>query len=621
MKSLQEEIIQIESQIVDSITIEQCKLLLKKSAFEQHISPSSSIETAKKAIAQSIQLEDSILKIAAQIQLGKAFYSNLQFANAIPCHQKALELAILPNEKMFYYLALQNIEACQSFIDRDAADVGIYFECRDYFQKNNQFEYELENINYLASYYLDHNFAQAINYSVEGIQLAKSHDYPIYWAEFSGKLFYASQKAGDIDNALKYFEDYYSTFKKLGAYNRILGSGRIAAKLYLKKGDSEAAKNILEEEIQVTEKIGSGFALGIASDIYKQEGVLDKAIEYAERAVSKATASKIMHEMHFTLHGLANAYFSSEKYELAIKTFDKLFTFQADKINNNNKIKALTIQHQAYHKVGQLEKAYDTLLDLNRLEKLQMDEQRVKEIVALNAKYESEKKELELKELKIKQQQTEIEVSESELKALKAQMNPHFIFNALNSIQELFFLGDKRLANEHLGKFSDLTRKILSTSSKKNISLEEETEMLDKYLSLESMRFVDHFEFHIQFHFDETLIDEVMLPPMLIQPYVENAIKHGLMHITSSRMLKIDFYLDEKESILSCEIEDNGIGRKKSSEINAAKYKGHESFSTSANAKRLALLNHSAQHKIGVEYVDLEPGTRVIIFIPVRLQN
>ena len=621
MKSLQEEITIIDNQLSNAAAIEACKLNIQKSKLQQHIAPTDSIKTATIALEQCQILNNQELEMLALITLGKSYYNQMQFATAITYHQQALELATENKNDTIYYLALQNIEACQSNLNKELVDIKTFQDCQDFFISFANEEYLLENINYLAALHLDKDFATASNYCIRGINLAKEKDFPIYWAEFSGKLFYASQKAGDIENALKYFDDYYSTFEKLGAYNRIIGSGRIAAKLYQQIGNETAAKEILQKEIHVTDKIGSGFALAIASDIYKQQGEFDKAVDYAKRAVEAAKKSTIVHEMHFTLHGLASAYFSAENYIESINTFDQLFAFQAEKINNNNKIKALAILHQAYQKVQQFDKAYETVLQLIRLEKLQMDEERMKEIATLNAKYESEKKALELKELKIKQQQTEIEVSESELKALKAQMNPHFIFNALNSIQELFFLGDKRLANEHLGKFSDLTRKILATSSKKNISLEEEMDMLEKYLSLESMRFVDNFEYQMQCHFEENLIDEVMLPPMLLQPYIENAIKHGLMHITENRKLQIDFYLNEADAILICEIKDNGIGRQKSATINASKYKGHESFSTSANAKRLALLNQNKLQKIGVEFQDLEPGTKVIITVPIVFQD
>ena len=116
----------------------------------------------------------------------------------------------------------------------------------------------------------------------------------------------------------------------------------------------------------------------------------------------------------------------------------------------------------------------------------------------------------------------------SQLSALKVQMNPHFIFNALNSIQEYILTNEKKLANSFLGKFSDLMRLYLDMSNKKSVSLAEEIKAMQLYLELEAMRFEDSFEFNL--HVDENLhTDDIQIPPMIIQPYVENAIKHGLL--------------------------------------------------------------------------------------------
>ena len=241
-----------------------------------------------------------------------------------------------------------------------------------------------------------------------------------------------------------------------------------------------------------------------------------------------------------------------------------------------------------------------------------IDEKQSKEVAELKSKYETEKRETELREIKLQQ-------TESELKAIKSQMNPHFIFNALNSIQEMFFIGDKRLANEHLGKFSQLTREILKASGKQFISLSEEIEMLTKYLELEGLRFEKDFSFSISMN-DEDAADDIMLPPMLVQPYIENSIRHGLLHKKGEKKIEINFNFNEEKKALECIVQDNGIGRSESAEINKSRTQLHESFSTSANAKRLELLNQNREEKIGVMYQDLEQGTKVSIKIPVNYE-
>jgi two-component system LytT family sensor kinase len=140
--------------------------------------------------------------------------------------------------------------------------------------------------------------------------------------------------------------------------------------------------------------------------------------------------------------------------------------------------------------------------------------------------------------------------------------------------------------------------------------------MLKKYLELEGLRFEMDYSFSVTVNVED-IAEDVMLPPMLIQPYVENAIRHGLLHKKGAKIIAVHFEFEEERKQLACTITDNGIGRKASAEINAGRKQLHESFSTSANAKRLELLNQNRQDKIGVQYEDLNEGTRVSILIPV----
>jgi hypothetical protein len=210
-------------------------------------------------------------------------------------------------------------------------------------------------------------------------------------------------------------------------------------------------------------------------------------------------------------------------------------------------------------------------------------------------------------------------LNKSVLKSIKAQMNPHFFYNELNTIQAYIFTNDKTKANSYLAKFSKLTRVILEQSEKETITLGDEIESLTLYLELEKMRFKEGFEYNIE-HKTDTHKDSIEFPPMLIQPYVENAIKHGLLHKESDRTLFILF--EEIKNHLVITIDDNGIGRKRSEELNKIKNDKYQSFSTQANEKRLEILNRT-NDKIAVKIIDKldanqqSLGTKVILTIPI----
>lgn len=217
-------------------------------------------------------------------------------------------------------------------------------------------------------------------------------------------------------------------------------------------------------------------------------------------------------------------------------------------------------------------------------------------------------------------QKTELEkaLRNSTLSGIKAQMNPHFIFNALNTIQSYIYLNDKKTAGDYLVSFSELMRSILEMSTKDYIQLSEELKALNLYLRLEKMRFEEDFNYFV--NVNEEVEDSYKIPSMLIQPYVENAIKHGLLHKKGPKKLEIHFY--KKNSSLVVEVIDNGIGLEASLKLNAARSKMHTPFATKANQLRLELLNANSKGMIGVETVTLRNeseqviGTKVIIKIP-----
>jgi len=227
----------------------------------------------------------------------------------------------------------------------------------------------------------------------------------------------------------------------------------------------------------------------------------------------------------------------------------------------------------------------------------------------------------EQNKLLLEKQAVEKQLIESRQTALRSQMNPHFLFNALNSIQEMIMVNEKRMAGKYLGMFADLMRIYLNQSQEKTIKLSEEIEALDLYLDLEKVRFEDTLT--INMDVDATLnIDFILIPPMIIQPYIENALKHGLLHKTNDRRLLINFKNDERGENLVCTIEDNGVGREESARINKNRNPNHKSFSTSATQKRLELLNHGKESPILVKFIDLKNdkgigiGTQVILTIP-----
>lgn len=210
------------------------------------------------------------------------------------------------------------------------------------------------------------------------------------------------------------------------------------------------------------------------------------------------------------------------------------------------------------------------------------------------------------------------QITNSQLTALKAQMNPHFMYNTLNSIQDLVLQKDIKNTNYYLSKYSTLMRKILDTSGSNEIDLTEETDMLHLYLELEQLRFGSDFSFSISC---SSTVDKnkATLPSMLIQPFVENSIKHGLLHKKGAKKVSVSF--EKNGEYIQCTITDNGIGRKRAQEINERHRRRHQSFGIKATEKRLDLINAGRNKKIQLTITDLyhdgaPSGTTVVLLFP-----
>jgi ligand-binding sensor domain-containing protein len=207
-----------------------------------------------------------------------------------------------------------------------------------------------------------------------------------------------------------------------------------------------------------------------------------------------------------------------------------------------------------------------------------------------------------------------------ELNALRAQMNPHFVFNSINSVQYFITNNDPDSSQKYLSKFARLIRYVVDNSKLTSIPIKNEIEALTLYLELEAIRFGNRFEFEIKVssEIDTTF---TQIPSMLIQPYVENSIWHGIMHKKGNGRIEIS--MEMKNGILCCIIRDNGIGRKKSMELKREKEGVHRSVGMSNTKERLEIINQVNNSSMSVDVSDIMDengnicGTNVEIHIPI----
>jgi len=234
----------------------------------------------------------------------------------------------------------------------------------------------------------------------------------------------------------------------------------------------------------------------------------------------------------------------------------------------------------------------------------------------VRARAEEEKRRVEKNLMDTKQKMADVE-----MQALRAQMNPHFIFNCLNSINRYIVKSDQATASLYLTRFAKLIRLILDNSNSKNVILANELEALKLYIEMEALRFDKKFTYRITVE-ENVGAECVEVPPLIIQPYVENAIWHGLLHKESGGELIISVSMIG-EGMLQCVIEDNGVGREKARELRSKSATSRKSLGMKLTEDRLSLLNKHAELNASIDIIDLKNdhdlslGTKVILKIPV----
>ena len=236
--------------------------------------------------------------------------------------------------------------------------------------------------------------------------------------------------------------------------------------------------------------------------------------------------------------------------------------------------------------------------------------QRLKNQQVLAAKNE------EIKEVNFNRQLTDLE-----MKALQAQINPHFIFNCMNSINQMIKNGNNQNASKYLTKFSKLIRSILENAEDAEVSLKDELAALKAYIQLEALRFKENIDYEVQIQ-DDLDLENTYLPSMVLQPFVENAILHGLRHKKDVANGKISIVINHEQDQLVCFIEDNGVGREKAFELQNKSILKRKSLGLKITEDRLRLLSKELQKQL-VRITDLRDpsgnalGTRVEVNIPI----
>ena len=422
-------------------------------------------------------------------------------------------------------------------------------------------------LNYAALYERKGNYDTALAYATKGLPLERGSRELMNGYELTSRIYHGLGK----DDSAYYYLKKYTSIKDSVSNNQLLWRLNNNLNRYQQAAEDQkkaTAIVLLKKDIQLKEQL------------IKEQALLKEQKEITIQLLDKDNKLKQQQ--------LNQEIILKEQKEAKIALLDK-----------DNRIKQQALKQQSLVKnfllaglLGFLMTGffiYRNLTLKRRNEKL--GRERIENELKLQ-QLGSDKKHTEMQ-----QQATELE-----MQALRAQMNPHFIFNCLSSINKYIIKNETEAASDYLTRFSRLIRMVLINSQKAMITLEDELDMLRLYLDMERLRFNNVFDYNITF--TNTLEPAaVFIPPLMLQPFCENAIWHGLMHKTGQG--KLDIALSIQDEILYCSITDNGVGRLKSAELKSKSAERQKSLGLKITNNRLALLNKRSREDSHYEMNDI----------------
>ena len=384
--------------------------------------------------------------------------------------------------------------------------------------------------------------------------------------------------------------------------------------------DADLDEVIVEDEDKALTKSKAKLDLGNA---YIKQNKLDKAIPLLEESAAEAESSNDIETQKDAIQKLSEVYVSLGNDDKALSNYKKYVSL-VDKLykQKENEIKEVVNLNkdlsEKQNRITSLEKdreLSESKLQLYQSEnRLTIENERRQRIIIYALLAGLLLLLFSLFWMFKSNRQRRLANNLLALKSLRSQMNPHFIFNALNSVNSFIAQNDERTANRYLTDFSTLMRSVLVNSEEDFISLTKELELLNLYLKLEHSRFKDKFDYELNVD-DRIEQDLFQIPPMLLQPYIENAVWHGLRYKKEKGFLKVALFKKDDETII-IEITDNGIGRTKSAELKTEHQKKQQSKGLNNIKQRIKILNEMYKDKVDVLIEDLyddKTGTKVIL--------
>jgi tetratricopeptide (TPR) repeat protein len=463
------------------------------------------------------------------------------------------------------------------------------------------------------------NYSKALEYYSESYQLYLSLQLESGIAHVTNNLGIIYRFQGEYDKALDFYEKSLKIDEKLGNQREVAQSLNNIGNLYSIIGNHDKAVESFNNALNIAKQINNletqSVSLTFLGDVYFANNQPNQARNSYIEALKRVEQTGNIDRKSTILQKLADISAIMQNYEQATQYYESLLEIR-DTLHNA-KMRAVIAETEAKYEFEKKAREIESLRQENRIQELKLNENRIITYSLAGISFTI----LIIALLLIQRGRIYAIKRNAELeqKLFRTQMNPHFIFNALNAIQSFIYKNEPAEAGKYLSNFARLIRLVLNNSREDFIPLDSEIRTLDYYLQLQRLRFNNKFDFTIKI--DPAIHRElIMVPPMLAQPFIENSIEHGIQHLASKGNIAISFNLTN--GWLYFNVEDNGIGISQTKINSSEQYNRHESLALSITEERLKLLNKSKQQKIELSIVELTSenhetrGTSITFNIP-----
>jgi tetratricopeptide (TPR) repeat protein len=608
-------------------------VLLNAIAAEYENEPDNMLKYARQAIEASHKAGSKFQEANAWRNIGNANIVLSKYTEALRSFtnsQQLFETLVKSDQKNIDYKdGLANVYGSIGIVCSEqnnyAKGLEYYFKALKLFRETGQEEIVAIVYNNIGDIYsTQKEYTKALEYFNKALWIQKKTGDPSSAITISniGKIYLAKD---EDDKALQSFSEAEKQFAKFENNRGLAELYNNYGNYYKKKNNFGGAISYYDRALTLFEKSGEKYgaagSLGFIGDIYALEGKSAMAIQHLERSSALAEEIGVLEQVKLSEKGLSDIYEKTGNPAEALKHYKK-YAAAKDKIINSENIKNMVREEMNYEfeRKAELQKAE------NEKRQVLFDEQAKRHVqqmlfIGLSALLLFGIAFLIYSRLQLKKRLTlQRDLAEYEQKALHLQMNPHFVFNCLGSISSFIVQNGTDQAIKYLAKFSKLMRLTLEYSKESLIPIDKEIEGLQNYLELEQLRFNKMFDFTITK--DPAIEDDMAIPPLLLQPFVENAIIHGIVPKKMRGLITIDFQLDNEKLI--CTVTDDGIGIHRSKKLKESSVTVHKSMAMEITRKRLEVIQAFTSKTSKVEIKELtnaigEPsGTRIILNLPIQ---